>query len=425
MPTIILLLLLLFLGTVLVLYLTRVTAIRRVRFIEDGRIPAIRSSAFHDLQMLLTNTQLRPGNRIDLLLNGDGTYEPLCADLTSAERVIFLHVFFYKPGQLAEQVAETLIERAQAGVQVFLLFDAFGSHGLAQDYKVRLRAAGVEIALFRPLRFKTLYKVQQRMHVRAVIIDGRIGYTGGFGICDNWLGDGRHPDQWRDTNVRVRGPVVVQLLMAFAANWAEATGDLLLGKSFLHQEPTADEDGVEAGIMYSSPSLGSTNAERFFVLSIIAARERLYITNAYFVPDRNFRRLLMEAAGRGVDVRVLTPGRNTDQPPAWYAARTHYAELIQAGVRIYEYRPTMVHAKTLVADGMWATVGTLNFDNRSMKLNDEVALMMRNERLGQQLQAIFLDDIRYANEVTLAELAGRSWRERLKERASRLVAPLL
>ena len=287
-----------------------------------------------------------------------------------------------------------------------------------------LRKAGVEVAVFRPLRLKTLYKVQQRMHVRSIVIDGRVGYTGGFAIDDRWLGDGRHANQWRDTNVRLQGPVVTQLQVAFSANWAEATGELLMGETLFPLDATLD-GGQEAGIMQGSPSLGSTNAERLFVLFIAAARQRLYITNAYFVPGEDFRSLLIKTAQRGVDVRVLTPGSNTDQPLAWYAGRAHYADLLEAGVRIYEYRPTMVHAKTFIVDGLWATVGTFNFDNRSLKLNEEVALVVREAAFCKQLETIFLEDLDYADEVSLEAVRQRTRRERLKEQGARLLAPLL
>jgi cardiolipin synthase len=244
------------------------------------------------------------------------------------------------------------------------------------------------------------------MHVRAVVVDGGVGYTGGFGIDDRWLGDGRHPDQWRDTSVRVEGSAVNRLQAAFASNWAEATGELLLGDAVFRFE---DAPGPHtAGLLYSAPSFGSTAAERFFFTSLAAARERCYLTTAYFLPNRYFRRLLCEAAGRGVDVRVLTPGANTDRPSTWYAARGHYPELLEGGVRLYEYRPTMLHAKTMVVDGIWGMVGTLNFDNRSMVLNDEVALAFWDGTLGEALDGAFAEDLRRADELTLAGVRARS-----------------
>lgn len=421
-----LLLLLAFLGTMLMTYLTRGTVINRVQVLdEEPKIPEVTSQRFHLALKLLTEAPLFHGNKIELLLNGEGTYPRLWEDLRTARKVITIHVFYFHPGKLADQLRDILIERARKGVQVLVMFDAFGSWGLSQNYRQSLKTAGAEVAVFRPLRLKTLYKFQQRMHVRSIIIDARIGYTGGFGIDDRWLGDGRHPDQWRDTNIRLQGPAVNQLQAAFCANWAEATGNLLMGRDIFRLEEAAVAGTQEAGIMFCAPSLGSTHAERFLMLLFAAVRKSLYITNAYFVPDKDFRSLLMQAANRGVDVRVLTPGHNTDRPSAWYASRAHYEELIEAGIRIYEYRPAMVHAKSLIVDRLWTSVGSFNFDNRSIKLNDEVALIIRDEALAGQLEDIFFEDLAYAKEVTLQEMRQRARLDRVKEQASRLLAPLL
>lgn len=410
-----------FLLTMLVAYLTRGTSVRGLVVLgEQGSAPDARSDEFNIYLNLLTGTQVTGNNRVELLQNGDGTFERLWDDLGKAQRVICLHVYMMMPGKVADTLLRVLSERAQAGVEIFVLLDAVGAQKLGRDYAQRLRAAGARVARYRPLKLGTLYKFQQRMHMRAVVIDEAVGFTGGFGIADQWLGDGRHPGQWRDTSVRIEGSVAMQLQVAFSTNWAEATGDLLIGA---HLKPfTPASEPQAAGIMKCSPTLGATNAERFFFLAIASARERIYITNAYFVPTRDLRWLLMNAADRGVDVRVLTPGSNTDQPLAWHASRALYQELIDAGIRIYEYRPTMVHAKTFVADSCWASVGTFNFDNRSMKLNDEVALVIRDETVARELETVFMEDIEYADEVTEVNLQGG---DALKSRAARLATALL
>jgi cardiolipin synthase len=410
----------------LVAYLTRTTSVRRLEVIgkRDAQLDPV-SDSFNTYLNLLTGTQITGGNQIEVLLNGDGTFHRLWEELGRAREVICLHVYMMLPGEVADRLLQVLSERSQAGVEVYVLLDAVGAWQLGKDYRQRLRAAGARVERYRPLAFRTLYKFQQRMHMRAVVIDGRIGFTGGFGIADQWLGDGRQAGQWRDTNVRIEGPAAMQLQVAFSVNWAEASGDLLVGDvvtPFSH--PPGAEEPKAAGIMKCSPSLGSTNAERFFFLAIASARERIYIANAYFVPTRDLRWLLMNAADRGVDVRVLTPGGNTDQPTAWYAARALYPELISAGVRIYEYRPCMMHAKTFVADGCWATVGTINFDNRSVKLNDEVALIIRDQDTAGQLERTFLEDLEYAEEVTLAR-SRLSGMDHVKARLARFATPLL
>lgn len=397
----------------------------------DGTSPlAARSEEFCEVAKVLCKTALAEGHRVRYFFAGDELFDALIADVASAQRLVTWHVFWFKPGRLAMLVANVLMERARAGVPVLLLLDYFGSKGIGGDYVRRLREAGVEVAIFRPPRWDTLYNAQNRMHIRTVVVDGCVGYTGGFGIDDRWLGDGRHKDQWRDTSARLEGAAVDQLQGAFVSNWAEATGDLRLGGRVFdfdgNNGPHGQRGAHTAGLMYSSPSLGSTSAERFFFTAIAAARERCWLTSAYFVPDRHFRRLLCEAAGRGVDVRVLTPGPNTDRRSTWYAARAHYEELLDGGVRLYEYRPTMVHAKTLVVDAVWAMVGTLNFDNRSMVLNDEVGLLTWDRELGRELEQAFLADLEWAEEMSAeGERARTTAGDHVREWAAGRVARLL
>jgi cardiolipin synthase len=423
--TIVLAALLVFFAVVALTFFTRGTPVKRLRVLEhDGDWLPASDPRFCQTFAALTDTTIQGGNRVEILTNGDGVYPRLWEALGSARDLITWHVFWFKPGELADRLADVLTERSRAGVTVLFLHDYVGSRGVPEEYFDRLREAGVEVQAFRKPRWNRLYKFQQRMHIRTVVIDGEVAFTGGFAIADEWSGDGRHPDQWRDTSVRVEGPIVRQLQTAFASNWAEACGELIVGKRVF--PPDGDPPGnTTAGLMFDAPSLGSTNAERFFMLSIGAATERLYVTNPYFVPDQHFRAALIDAAGRGVDVRVLTPGRNNDRMSTYHAGRAHYEDLIDGGVRIYEYRPTMVHAKTLVADGIWATVGTVNFDNRSMVLNDEVAVVMHDRAAGEALEELFLEDLEYADEVAIETLRERGAMERLKERFYLLFAPLL
>jgi cardiolipin synthase len=260
-----------------------------------------------------------------------------------------------------------------------------------------------------------LNKAQHRAHIRVICIDGRIGWTGGFGIDDKWFGNGRTKDQWRDSNVRFTGPTVDQLQAAFTACWAESTGDLLIPPTRATEEGTNGK--MLAGLLHASPSVGSTEAERFFTYSIAAARRKLYITNSYFVPDRDIRAMIADAARRGVDTRILTVSSETDVKSTWYAGRARYEELLRAGVRIFEYRPVMMHAKTLTVDGKWGAVGSMNADNRSLSLNEETVLLMLDEGAATTLEKQFLDDIQYADEIKLDEFCKRSVVQRVKERA--------
>jgi cardiolipin synthase len=273
-----------------------------------------------------------------------------------------------------------------------------------------------------------LNKIQHRAHIRVVCIDGSIGWTGGFGIDDKWFGNGRTKDQWRDSNVRFTGPAVNQLQAAFAACWGESTGELLIapvqtpGQSggSTASAPSivparAQGDTIVAGLLHASPSVGSTEAERFFSYSIASARKSLYITNSYFVPDADFRVMIMDAAKRGVDARILTVSAATDVKSTWYAGRARYEDLLRAGVRIYEYQPVMMHAKTLSVDGQWAAVGSMNADNRSLSLNEETVLMMLDQRAAQTLERHFMDDIGFAEEIKLETFSRRGRIDRIKE----------
>ncbi len=407
-------------------YVMRGNPVEGVRVVGgEESVPNVSSGLFTAQMERHVNAALTEGNRLDVLFNGQEVYPSLWSDLEHARSVITWHVFWFKPGELADRLAEILIGRLREGVRVLLLYDAFGSWGVEDEYWERLRKAGAEVHAFRPFRWSTMYKWQKRTHMRTVVIDGSVGYTGGFAIHDDWRGDGLHPHQWRDTSVRIEGPAVHQLQAAFAGDWAEATGELLVGDDLFPPEPLERHGPHTAGLIYGSPSVGSTGIERFYAVTIAGARERLWVTSAYFVPDDDFRRLLLEAAAASVDVRILTPGANTDKKSTWYAARKHYEELLEGGIRIYEYSPTMVHAKTLSADSVWCAIGSANFDNRSMSLNDEVVLMISAPEIAGRLEERFRTDIGHASELSLEQFRQRSVRERAKEQLWALTSRLL
>jgi cardiolipin synthase len=363
------------------------------------------------------------GNDIRVLLNGD-LYPLLWHDLRSARTSIALQSYYAMPGAVADTLKAILIDRARAGVRVLLLFDAFGSEKIPAGWRAELRRGGVNFAMLRTLEWSTLHNAGDRSHVRAVVIDGRIGYTGGFGFADYWLGDGQHDAQWRESNVRLEGPVVAQLQAAFAAAWVEATGELLADAAFFPPSPGTTTRPA-AAVFFSRPSVGTTSAERFLMIMITGAQRRLYITNSYFVPNADFRRLLKLAASRGVDVRVITAGPLTDVKTTRLAGRYHYDELLAAGIRIYEYAPAMMHAKTLVVDGRWSSVGSMNFDNRSLAFNDELSLVVADTAVGNEMESIFVTDLTRSTEMTRSEFGRRSWVERVSELGAVLLARVL
>ncbi len=409
-----------------VLSMTRGTPVKAVISVGDrDGAPAVTDSLFTRTVQLYTGIVLTRGNAVQEANNGD-VYTLLWKDLRAAKRTITVQMYYSQPGAVADTMAVILKERARAGVRVLFVLDAFGSQNLKESWADSLRAAGVEVGLLRQLHWYTLHNASDRSHVRVAVMDGEVAYTGGFGLADYWLGDGKRSGQWRDSNVRFEGPAVMGLQAAFAAAWAECTGELLLGDTFFPAKAFTDRDGgVTAGVFFSSPTTGSTPAERFVALSIASARKTLYVANSYFVPDDDFRSLLINARKRGVDVRILTVSSETDVKTTWRAGRSRYEQLLEGGVRIYEYKPSMMHSKTFIVDGMWGSIGSMNFDNRSLAFNNESNFVFIDEPFGARMTATFMDDLSRSTEITLAEFRKRPWTDKLLENASAVLSRLL
>jgi cardiolipin synthase len=409
-----------------VLSITRGTPVRAVVAIGDKEgPPSVTDSLFTRSIELYTGLHMTKGNAVEQANNG-AVYPRLWKDLRAAQHTITVQMYYSRPGAVADSMAAILKERARAGVRVLLVLDAFGSQNLKRDWADSLRAAGVEIGLLRQLHWYSLHNASDRSHVRVVVTDGEVGYTGGFGLADYWLGDGKHADQWRDSNVRFEGPAVMGLQAAFAAAWAECTGELIAGNFFFPKKAfTTVDGGVQAGIFFSSPTTGSTAAERFVALSIASARKTLYVTNSYFVPDDDFRTLLIDARKRGVDVRILTVSDNTDVKTTLWAGRSRYEQLLRGGVRIYEYQPSMMHSKTFIVDAMWGSIGSMNFDNRSLAFNNESNLAFLDAGVGAEMNATFFDDLSRSKEIILSEFVKRPWYDKVLEDGAALLSRLL
>jgi cardiolipin synthase len=261
--------------------------------------------------------------------------------------------------------------------------------------------------------------MNNRTHRKLLIADGKAGMTGGVGIAEEWTGNAEDPDHWRDTHVRVRGPVVRTLFGAFAENWLEATGQVLVGDGYL-----PDIEQIESGgpmqLVRSAAGVGDTNVEAVYYLAIAAAKRELDVTAAYFAPRPAFTHALADAAKRGVRVRILVPGPNIDKAPLRVAGRAAYDELVDAGAELYEYQPTMLHAKTLVVDGAWSSVGSVNFDNRSFQLHDEATLCVQSERFAGQLTEQFERDLEVSERIEPGRWNGRPRRQRALESVTKL-----
>ena len=361
---------------------------------------------------------LRPGNRVQIMRNGT-TLDSMLETISAAKVTIDLSSYIYWPGEIAERFTEALVERARAGVEVNLLLDGYGSAKLDTDHVGRLERSGVHVCFFRPPRWYTLKKLNNRMHRRILVVDGAIAFAGGVGIADVWTGDAEDPEHWRETHLRVEGPAVLDLFGAFVENWTEATGGLLTGTHIA--DPESFEDGVAVQVTRSTPTGAATGQTQLFYCAIAGARERLWLTTAYFAPDRTFEQVLCDTARRGVDVRILVNGQEVDKEVARQAGHRSYGELLGAGVRVFEYDKTMLHAKVLLVDGGWANVGSGNFDSRSFDLDIELNVALLDPGLVEELSGQFLEDLEASKEIELDTWRKRPLRKRAAEYATEVV----
>jgi cardiolipin synthase A/B len=366
-------------------------------------------------------TPLRKGGTVHLLNNGVEFFPALLQALAAARQTITFSVYIWEKGQVNDQVSAALIERARAGVQVRVLLDGMGAMSAPGETVDAMKKAGIKVATFRPPRFGKLTRFHQRNHRRAIVIDGEVGFTGGIAVGDKWLGDADTEEHWRDTMVKVTGPPAASLQSAFVPLWAYASGELLAGRAYFRPD---NVEGDESGLLHiglpSSPSSEDHPLRLFFIQSFAAARRRLYITTPYFVPDESTRRLAEERARAGVDVRILLPDEHTDAKPIRLTSRYYYEEMLDAGVRVYEYQATMMHTKHVVVDGQWSIVGSANMDIRSKELNMENVLGILDTGFASELEATFLKDLQKSKEIKLDEWRRRGAWERFKERVCAL-----
>jgi cardiolipin synthase len=348
-------------------------------------------------------TELAAGNAAALCENGDACFSAMIDAIHRAEQSVNLEIYIFDHGEIATRFAQALAERARAGVEVRLLVDSWGSS--LGPLRGQLAAAGAKVFEFRPLRIYSLFKADSRTHRRILTVDGRVGFTGGIGIDDRWKGDARNPQEWRDTMLRVEGPVVAELQHIFLEDWMHTTGEVLHGN---RQFPTVPISGGKlAQAVASSRTSQSSIAKLAFYMAIQAARERIWIENAYFVPDRQIREGLVRAAGRGVDVKVIVPGRYIDVPSVRLASRFRYGELLDGGVQVFEYQPTMMHNKVMVVDSIWASIGSVNFVNRSMKKNAEVSVTVYDRPFASEVERMVERDL-----ARCEVLSKQAWKER-------------
>jgi cardiolipin synthase len=371
----------------------------------------VKSHEFCQTIVGATGAHFIKNNKVAVLNNGEEFYPAMLEDVRNAKRTITMEAYIYWKGEIGMQFARALAARRRAGVEVKLLLDAVGSSTIGKEILELLRDSGCELAWFNPVFQTTIGRFNHRNHRKSLIIDGRVAYTGGAGIADHWRGRAQDPEHWRDIQVRVEGPAATGLQTGFTHNWLITTGELISGSRFFPPPDSAGTLAVQT--ILSSPDDGASAARILFYLGIACAREKIYISNPYFVPDDGAMKVLTDAAARGVDVKVMVAGEHNDVKTSRYASIRLYGKLLKAGVKIYEYVPTMMHQKTMVVDGMWSTVGTTNFDNRSFALNDESNISIYDPRLALELEKVFADDLKVSRRVTLEEWENRGVKARV------------
>ena len=378
-------------------------------------LPALQMGepAFRSTLVAYTGNAVVPGNRVEVLLNGDQIFPAKIAAIRAARKSITYAQYVFEEGAPAADTAQALSERCRAGLPVHVLLDAVGALAMPVQYRDWMVEAGCQVAFYRPLTPWTFDRVNERNHRRILVVDGVVGFTGGSGTSGKWSGNGKQDGHWRDTDVRVEGPVVEQLQGAFAENWLEATGVALGGPAYFPR-PLEVKGGVDAQVVRSSPAGGSVAMYTMFLLAMTAARRSIYITNPYFVPDEKMVETLIQARRRGVRVVLLLPGA-IDHNLVRQASRGGFGRLLKEGIEIHEYKPAMLHAKTMVIDSMWATVGSTNLDRRSFALNEELNLVIYDAGVARRLEQVFEKDLSESGVVTYKRWASRGLMSRVLE----------
>lgn len=380
---------------------------------------AVGTKAFLESVAGATGAPFVDGNSVAILNNGDEFYPAMLDAIRHARRSVTIEAYIYWNGEIGREFARALADRAQRGVLVKILLDAVGSATIGAEILTILEKGGCQLAWFHPIHWYTIARFNQRTHRKTLLVDGRVGFTGGAGIGDQWRGDGQDPDHWHDVQVRVEGPGVVPLQTGFVANWLETTGELVTGEDFF--PPARSAGDIDVQTVMSSPVVGSSAARTLYLLSIVCARKSILIANPYFVPDGAAIEALTEARARGVDVRILVSGARNDHWIARHNSVRLYGPVLEAGASIFEYETTMLHHKVMVVDGKWATIGTTNFDNRSFGLNEETNVSFYDREPIARLLEIFDEDWPRSKRITL-----EAWRRRgFLRKAQEAVASLL
>ena len=405
-------------AVVVLLLVTLAPEERRIEYRIAHRY-GVRDQQFLQAMGVLLGPPLVPGNRVEALQNGDEIFPAMLDGIRAARQTICFETYIYWSGDIGREFAHTLAERAREGVRVHVLLDWVGTGRMDPASLELMREAGVEIEKYHKPRWYNIARMNNRTHRKVLVVDGRVGFTGGVGIADEWLGHAQDPEHWRDVHFRVEGPVVAQMQSTFLDNWMQTRGQVLHDAPYF---PVLEPAGDQVAQMFrSGPDEGSESVRLMYLLAIAAAERSIRLMNSYFVPDELAIQTFVEARQRGVDIEVLVPGDHIDAHVTRRASRSLWEPLLEAGVRIYEYRPTMMHAKVMIVDDVWVSVGSTNFDNRSFRLNDEANLNICDSGLADKLTRIFAEDLKRCDEMTLEAWRHRPLKDKAKERLATLV----
>jgi cardiolipin synthase len=383
--------------------------------LPDNPAFSVDSDAFLNEVEPLVNSKLTRNNRIEVFPNGENFYEAELAAMRGAQRSINIEAYIFHKGEVARRVLEVLTDRARAGVKVNLVLDALGSLSTPKSYFDELRQAGGRVAWYHSLRWNNWFRSNNRTHREMTILDGSTAFVGGAGFADWWRFSQEGDPRWRDTMLRVHGDAVPRLQGVFIENWLEASGEILIGDRYFPPKNLAD-GSLPALVVASTPSSGgSTRARILFQTLIAGAHKTIYLTTPYFLPDRSLRQEMVDALHRGVRIKIVVPGKHNDHSLTRSSGRGTYGDLLKAGADIYEYEPSMIHAKILIVDGLWAVVGSTNFDSRSFGINDEVNFAVPAAEIAATLTQDFEADVSHSRHVTLEQWRNRSLYERALE----------
>ncbi|MDB5802055.1 MAG: cls [Rhodocyclales bacterium] len=380
---------------------------------DIAHLYAVNDPQFMQSMGVLLGPAILAGNHAVQLEDGDQIFPAMLGAIHGAHKTITFETYIYWSGDVGRKFRDALAERSRAGVKVHVLLDWVGSAKMDGSMIDAMRNAGVEVERYHKPHWYNLTRMNNRTHRKLLVVDGQIAFTGGVGIADEWTGHAQDPEHWRDSHFQIEGPVAAQFQAVFADNWSKATGRILHGADYFPK--VASRGSTPAQMFSSSPSGGSESMQLMYLLSIAAAARSIRLSSAYFVPDDLAIRALVAARQRGVKVQIIVPGKHTDTHIVRGASRARWGDLLQAGVEIHEYAPTMYHCKVMIVDDLLVSVGSTNFDNRSFRLNDEANLNIYDHAFALTATKLFEKDLARANRITFAQWKSRPLRQKLFE----------